>query len=119
MIDLDNLEAKAKAAVSANPGAGQWDCDQGRDELNAGGFIVADVWDESCGEFIVAANPATVLDLIRELREARAAVAAEREACAKVCDTIAFSYPGGERCAAVIRARSEKVSKTEGDDRGA
>ena len=75
MLDLDELEAKAKAALSANPGAGQWDYDQGRDELNAGGFIVADVWDESCGEFIAAANPAIVLDLIRELREARARIA--------------------------------------------
>ena len=36
------------------------------------------------------------------------AVAAEREVCAKLCDTIAFSYPGGERCAAVIRARGAK-----------
>ena len=137
MLDLDELEAKAKAALSANPGAGQWDYDQGRDELNAGGFIVADVWDESCGEFIAAANPAIVLDLIRELREARAVIAKalswddrgtpirdvlreavlgeveqaaadEREACAALCDRIAFSHIGGERCAALIRARGEK-----------
>lgn len=74
MLDIGDLEAKAKAAMSANPGVGQWDYDQGHDELNAGGFIIADVWDESCGEFIAAANPAIVLALIRELREARAAL---------------------------------------------
>lgn len=134
MLDLEELEAKAKAAMSANPGVGQWDYDQGHDELNAGGFIVADVWDDACGEFIAAANPAIVLALIRELREARAnesrfwigfaekAVAAEREACAEVCDTQVHIFEqtapreslrpyASKKCADLIRARGEKGSE--------
>ena len=56
MLDLDELEAKAKAAGPA--------------------WVKDGPWAETC------VRPAEVLALIRELREARAAVAAEREACA-------------------------------------
>ena len=58
MLDLDELEAKAKAAGPA--------------------WVKDGPWAETC------VQPAEVLALIRELREARAAVAAEREACAEV-----------------------------------
>ena len=39
-------------------------------------------------DFVAAANLATILDLIRERREARAAVAAEREACADLLEAL-------------------------------
>ena len=111
MLDLDELEAKAKAAGTT--------------------WVKDGAWAEIC------VQTAEVLDLIRELREARAriamvlewfgressiiyelsesirvdiaqAAAAEREACAALCDRIAFSHIGGERCAALIRARGAK-----------
>lgn len=127
MLDLESLEAKAKAAMSANPGVGEWDYDQREDKLNAGGCIAAYVLDESCGEFIAAANPKAILALIHELSEARAAVATEREACAMVCDARAERNEEEAAvadedeqsnlrsaawqmsvCAAEIRARGEK-----------
>ena len=61
MLDLDELEAKAKAV------------DQGV-LLFDGAKLYAD----------------TTLSLIRELRDARAAVAAEREACAEAARSIAI-----------------------------
>ena len=44
-------------------------------------------------------------------KRAEQAAEIEREACARLCDTIAFSYPGGERCAALIRARGAQGGK--------
>ena len=64
MLDLDELEAKAKAAGPA--------------------WVKDGPWAETC------VRPAEVLALIRELRDARAAVAAEREACAEAARSIAI-----------------------------
>ena len=86
MLDLDSLEAKARAA------------DQGV-LLFDGAKLYAD----------------TTLSLIRELREARAAVAAEREACAQRLEDRAAHYTKDgtvgstiASCAAIIRARGAK-----------
>lgn len=71
---------------------------------------------------VVAASPAAVIELIRRLREAeqgseaaiKAAVEAEREACAKVCEEQArFSgdgmtfYTATGQCASRIRERGK------------
>ena len=89
MLDLDSLEAKARAV------------DQGV-LLFDGAKLYAD----------------TTLSLIRELRKARAAVAAEREACAKVAAKIGDDLDEdgriflpcevAYRCESAIRARGEK-----------
>lgn len=89
MLDLDSLEAKAKAV------------DQGV-LLFDGAKLYAD----------------TTLSLIRELREARAAVAAEREACAAVAADMGLAFERSEsglyaneaayRVEHAIRARCEK-----------
>ena len=57
-------------------------------------------------DFVAAANPATILDLIRELREARAAVAAEREACADLVQ--GWNTAMTDKLATAIRARGAK-----------
>ena len=139
MLDLDDLEAKAKAATP-----GPWRCGYEPgfcgELIDPTGEMIASFADEPTArdsDFIAAANPSAVLDLIRELREARAVIAKalswddrgtpirdvlreavlgeveqaaadEREACAALCDRIAFSHIGGERCAALIRARGAK-----------
>ena len=67
------------------------------------------------GKFIAAANPAVVLELVRRLREAEShvharideAVEAEREACAKVCESEGVTYDecmAGQMFAREIRA---------------
>jgi hypothetical protein len=97
MLDLDSLEAKAKAAT---PGPWRYGYEPGfcGELIDPTGEMIASFADEPAArdaEFIAAANPAAILALIRELREARAnesrfwigfaekAVAAEREACAE------------------------------------
>ena len=70
------------------------------------------------GKFIAAANPAVVLELVRRLREAEGhvtarideAVEAEREACAKVCESEGVTYDecmAGQMFAREIRARNQ------------
>lgn len=74
MLDLDDLEAKAKAATP-----GPWEYSLAFEEVtpSTSGAPVAYTTADENGEFIAATNPATVLWLIRELREARAARATE------------------------------------------
>ena len=68
MIDLDDLEAKAKAATPARHKHGLTHI-----YSEAAGGVIAGFLAVSDAEFSSAANPATVPELIRELREARAA----------------------------------------------
>ena len=82
MLDLESLEAKAKAAT---PGPWRYGYEPGfcGELIDPIGEMIASFADEPAARdanFIAAANPKAILALIRELREARAAVAAEREA---------------------------------------
>ena len=75
------------------------------------------IWNENADEMIASGDysqyPALrhVLKALRENERLRDAVAAEREACAKVCDALSDRYAdeGGDAksCAAAIRARGE------------
>ena len=85
MPDLDDLEAKAKAAITPM----------------SSGF--AGMLSDAAIEFIASANPDSILYLIRELRETRAAVAAEREACADLIQ--GWNTAMTDKLAAEIRAR--------------
>ena len=101
MLDLDELEAKAKAATP-----GPWERISSAVFLEDSPHDIAHVkWIED-GEFIAAANPKAILALIRELREARAAVAAEREACAAQIQ--GWNTAMTDKLADAIRARGEK-----------
>ena len=104
MLDLDAMEAKAKAAKDSRPET--WAYDPNGEDISAGAVPVADSWDDNCGRFIAAANPTAVLDLIRELRAAQAAVVAEREACADLIQ--GWNTAMTDKLAAEIRARGAK-----------
>jgi len=60
---------------------------------------------------IVPVTPETVKILVDALRlaieQAESAVAAEREACAKVCDDLVLHQYSASGCAAAIRARGQ------------
>ncbi len=70
------------------------------------------IWNENADEMIASGDysqyPALrhVLKALRENERLRDAVAAEREACAKVCD--GWMHANGNDCAAAIRARGEE-----------
>jgi hypothetical protein len=64
-FDVDDLEAKARAAMTSSPGP--W---YARDEANADPGPRGDV-----ARHIAAANPAVVLELLRRLRAAEAEIA--------------------------------------------
>ena len=130
-LDLNELERRAKAAT---PGKWTWkqigsfntpgcavfwpDTSKGgvhyRRLDSGGGMIEADA------NFIAAANPAVVLELVRRLREAEGhvharideAAEAEREACAKVCESEGVTYDecmAGQMFAREIRARNQSA----------
>ena len=108
MLDLDELEAKARSV-----GQGVLLFDGAKlyagttlsliRELREARAVIAKAlsWDD---------RGTPIRDVLREavLSEVEQAAADEREACAALCDRIAFSHIGGERCAALIRARGAK-----------
>jgi ABC-type nitrate/sulfonate/bicarbonate transport system substrate-binding protein len=139
MLDLDELEAKAKAATP-----GPWEAKvvfrSGSPDTVCGEAISLLFWEESRGhrhrldachygalylrdaEFISSANPAAILDLIRELREAQAAVAAERESCADVVQKMhdgiigQTELSGGARLALSLAAKDIRTRGAKGGE---
>lgn len=99
---LDALELKAKAATE-----GMWRCSKKVvfcHTVNDDFPVVCDAVGECDAAFIAAANPAAILELIAELRQARAErdwLASER-AASKTCPTCPSERPRGVNCATML-----------------
>lgn len=72
MIDLNDLEAKAKAAAVARPG--DWEQSSRERNVICGEMFVAQDCHPDCSRFIAAAKPSTILALIERSRELEGAL---------------------------------------------
>lgn len=105
---LAELDALINAAVAI--------CD-GEDDWFSARFLFEDDFNREDAEYIAAMRPHLLLDLSATIKALRADLAAEREACAKVAESVAWSNRDGHMIgtahnvacrdlAAAIRARS-------------
>jgi hypothetical protein len=85
----------------------EWDMDHtGRTSFGESDMMTKDEFSKSLAADFANAVEATYQDLIK------AAVAAEREECAKVCETlepVCYDTAGYTDCAAAIRARGNRT----------